>query len=124
MLANVREFEAVIICMTFIKEFEITEKENGGRFYVYKIPKKDWRERNPLAHDIILAIITALLSLVVGWLLLKSSNQEQETRDKKQESDILILTDSVNSLERKVLILDDSLKSISEENKKLKTKSE
>jgi hypothetical protein len=62
--------------------------------------KVTFRERQPLLYDGILAILSALLSLFVGWLLLRSNNQTQYLIDKRQDSAITGITVRLDTLQK------------------------
>src|SRR5450755_4071618 len=58
------------------------------KFVIKKNPNyrpKKFRENHPFLYDASLAIIAAVLSLIVGWLLLRSNNQTQYIIDQRQD---------------------------------------
>jgi|SRR5450755_594075 hypothetical protein len=62
--------------------------------------KITFRESHPFLYDASLAIISASLSLLVGWLLVRSDNQTQYLIDKRQDSAIQVLRDSLARLQK------------------------
>lgn len=64
--------------------------------------EKNWIERNPVWNNIVVGLITAVFSLIVGWLLLQFPNDKLEKRIDKLESTLKITTDSLNSLKEKL----------------------
>ena len=75
----------------------------GYDFTVSKNPnyrQPSFREDHPFYYDASLAIISALLSLLVGWLLLRSNNQSQFQIDRRQDSAISGITSKLDTLQR------------------------
>lgn len=61
--------------------------------------KERFRDRHPFINEIFITIIAAGLSLLVGWLLLQSQNQSQYQLDKRQDSTIQDLRDSLQKIQ-------------------------
>jgi hypothetical protein len=61
------------------------ERTARGDDYYISIKKdfRTWKDRHPVIHDIILAIITAALSLLVGYILWRVDN-ESKKQDKQE----------------------------------------
>ena len=95
--------------------FDITVFSQFGTvhpLYIVKLKKKWWHHWR---HDIILAVITALLSLIVGWLLLQPDKKESELKNRLQDETLIRHSDSLKILTN---ALNDSLKAIRADMKK------
>jgi hypothetical protein len=69
----------------------IFSRREDGHFLISRNPaykKPTFPERHPFWFPVGLSILSAALSLLVGWLLLRSSNQSQYQIDKQQDSAI------------------------------------
>ncbi len=72
----------------------------------YKKPRL--RDNHPFINEILITLIAAGLSLLVGWLLLQSQNQSQYQLDKRQDSTIQALNDSLHKIQ--ILLSDTTTK--------------
>jgi hypothetical protein len=96
--------EAIAYLIAEDKRFTFSVRDDG-HFTVFKNPnykKQNFAERHPFWFPVILSIISASLSLIVGWLLLQSSNQSQYRIDTRQDSTIEETSERLTNLENRV----------------------
>lgn len=84
-------------------------KETNNRYVVYKKEKKPWGETNPGFDKVRTGLITALFSLIVGWLLFQLNNRGQLQIDNRQNESLSRKSDSLKILEKKIKVLEDTL---------------
>ena len=90
------------------------EIQDGTGLYIIKPnPSYRWDKQNLLGNRIkiilITAIITALFSLLVGWLIFRLNNQRQVQIDQKQDKTMDNLNDEVNRLSNDLRTVQDVL---------------
>lgn len=74
-----------------------TQKWVIKRSHHYK--PETWVNRHRLLHDLILIVLTATLSLTIGWLLQRSDKQEVIQSIKQQNAAIRTLRDSLSNIQ-------------------------
>ncbi|MGN6419323.1 MAG: hypothetical protein ACTHMC_17625 [Pseudobacter sp.] len=72
--------------------------------------EKNWIERNPVWNNFLVGLITAVFSLIVGWLLLLLPKEKQDSRIEQLEKKVKAVSDSISIL--KVEIEKSSLASV------------
>ena len=90
-----------------------------SRRFVKEISKyeaKDWdiyvnqNYENKFLHDVMIAIISAVLSLGVGWLINREERLNTDLRIRKLESEAAVAKSNISHLNIQIKILNDSLK--------------
>lgn len=87
-------------------KYELIEEKGmsdfSTRYFVRPLPKKTWRERNPLGAEIRTGLITFIFSVLAALLLLLITNQEKDRKNTQQDEHLSRLSDSVKILEKKI----------------------
>ena len=78
-------------------------------YWIIKNVIKGWAERNPGWDKVRTGLITALFSLIVGWLLFQLNNRGQVQIDNKQNESLSRKGDSLKTLDNKIKALEDTL---------------
>ena len=86
-------------------------KEIAGvdQYWVVKNVIRGWAERNPVLDKVRTGFITALFSLLVGWLLFQLNNRGQVQIENKQNESLLRKGDSLKIFDNKIKALEDTL---------------
>jgi hypothetical protein len=86
-------------------KYRIEIQEGTGRYLIFALSKK-----HPVLIKLRDGVITAIFSILVGWLLFQLNNQEQARIDTQQTKRIDSLTDSIKNLQTDINTLKKSAK--------------
>jgi hypothetical protein len=74
------------------------------------VKEKTWGETHPIKYEVLKALITAVFSLLVGYILYLLANQKQDQLDNQQTLRIQQISDSIRMLHNTVEDLKDTSK--------------
>ena len=90
-------------------KYNVHEYSRVGNVHPFFLVSRKKNLLQQLGHDIILALIAALLSLIVGWLLLQPDKKQSALKNRQQDETLTHHSDSLKNLTN---ALTDSLKAI------------